>query len=96
MDVLFQRYASPMVILDKMILTGRFKEFVLELLKIRNEEMTDKARWDVWLHKIIDMDFSEYLSKLNDRTTTEEMPQDADLEATVRNSMGIINGFCPS
>lgn len=85
-----------MVILDKMILTRRFTEFVHELLKIRNEEMIDKARWEVWLHKIFDMDFGEYLSKLNDGASTEEIPQDAELEATVRESMGIINGFCPS
>lgn len=85
-----------MVILDKMILTRRFTEFVHELLKIRNEEMIDQARWDVWLHKIFDMEFSDYLSKLNDGAQTEEIPQDEVLEATVRDSMGIITGFCPS
>ena len=82
--------------MDKMILTGRFTEFVCELLKIRNEEMIDQARWDVWLHKIFDMEFSEYLSKLNDGASTEEIPQDEVLAETVKNSMGIINGFCPS
>lgn len=82
--------------MDKMILTGRFTEFVHELLKIRNEELIDQARWDVWLHKIFDMEFSEYLSKLNDGASTEEIPQDEVLAATVRDSMGIINGFCPS
>ncbi len=84
-----------MVILDKMILTRRFTEFVRELLKIKNEEMIDQARWEVWLHKIFDMEFSEYLSRL-DSVTTEEIPKDEVLEATVRDSMGIINGFCPS
>ena len=84
-----------MVILDKMILTRRFTEFVRELLKIKNEEMIDQARWEVWLHKIFDMEFSEYLSRL-DNVTTEEIPKDEVLEATIRDSMGIINGFCPS
>lgn len=85
-----------MVILDKMILTRRFTEFVHELLKIRDEEMLDQARWEVWLHRIFDMPFDEYLSKLNDGAAAEKIPQDAELEATVRDSMGIINGFCPS
>ena len=85
-----------MVILDKMILSCRFTEFVNELLKIRNEELIDKTRWEYWLHKVFDMDFSEYLSKLNGETTQDEIPQDEVLEATVRDSMGIINGFCPS
>ena len=85
-----------MVILDKMILSCRFTEFVNELLKIRNEELIDKTRWEYWLHKIFDMDFSEYLSMLNGETTQDEIPQDEILEAMVRDSMGIINGFCPS
>ena len=74
----------------------RFTEFVNELLKIKNEEMIDQARWDVWLHRIFDMDFGEYLSKLNDVASQEEVPSDEVLEATVRDSMGIMNGFCPS
>ena len=85
-----------MVILDKMILTRRFTEFVRELLKIKNEEMIDQARWDVWLHKIFDMEFSEYLSKLDNGASTEEVPKDEILEATVKESWGIINDFCPS
>lgn len=82
--------------MDKMILTRRFTEFVCELLKIRNEEMIDQARWEVWLHKVFDMEFSEYLSRLNDGASQEEIPSDDVLENTVRDSMGIINGFCPS
>ena len=58
--------------------------------------MIDQARWEVWLHKIFDMEFSEYLSKLNDGASTEEIPQDEVLAETVKDSMGIINGFCPS
>lgn len=86
-----------MVILDKMILTGRLTEFVQEILKIRNEELIDQARWEVWLHKIFDMEFGEYLAKLNnDAPTEDEIPDDSVLEATVKESWGIINGFCPS
>ena len=95
-DILFQRYASPMVILDKMILTRRLTEFVRELLKIKNEEMLDQARWDVWLHKVFDMEFGEYLSRVTDNGSEQDIPQDAELEATVKDSMGILNGFCPS
>ena len=84
-----------MVILDKMILSRRLNEFVCEILKIRNEELIDKARWEVWLHKIFDMEFSEYLSKLDNGASTEEVPKDEILEATVKESWGIINDFCP-
>lgn len=85
-----------MVILDKMIMTGRLLEFVRELLKIRNDEMIDKARWECWLHKVFDMDFSQYLSALDGNATAEERPDDSVLEKTVMDSAGILNGFCPS
>jgi hypothetical protein len=85
-----------MVILDKMILSRRLTEFVREITAIKNEEMIDQARWDVWLHKVFDMEFSEYLSKLNDVAKAQEVPKDAELEATVKDSLGILNGFCPS
>lgn len=58
--------------------------------------MIDQARWDVWLHKIFDMEFSDYLSRLNDGASQEEIPSDEVLKETVKDSMGIINGFCPS
>ncbi len=86
-----------MVILDKMIQSKRMAEFVQEILKIRNEELLDQARWDVWLHKIFDMEFGEYLNRLNNGAPTdEEIPDESELEATVKESWGIINGFCPS
>ena len=81
-----------MIILDRMIRSGRFTEFVREIMKIRNQEMLDKARWEYWLHRIFDMSFSEYISKLDG---TEEVLSEEVMEATVRDSMGIINDFCP-
>lgn len=86
-----------MVILDKMIQSQRLTEFVQEVLKMRNEELLDEARWEVWLHKIFDMEFGEYLKRLNNGAPIEEeIPDDSVLEATVKESWGIINGFCPS
>lgn len=84
-----------MIILNQMIRAGRFKEFVKEVLKIHNQEMLDKLRWEFWLHRIYDMSFDEYIAKL-DGTETDEVIPDEVLEATVQDSMGIINGFCPS
>ena len=82
-----------MIILDKMIRAGRFTEFVQEVTRIRNKEMMEQARWEFWLHKVIDLSFDEYIAKLDG---TEEVLSDDVMEATVKESMGIINGFCPS
>ena len=91
--MLFQRYANPMVILDKMIRARRFTEFVQEVMRIRNQEMIDKARWEFWLHKVFEMTFEEYLAKIDG---TDEVLSDDVMEETIKDSMGIINGFCPS
>lgn len=82
-----------MIILDKMIHAGRFTEFVQEVLRIRNKEMVEKARWEFWLHKVFEMSFEDYLAKIDG---TEEVLSEDVMEATVKESMGIINGFCPS
>ena len=94
--MLFQRYASPMVILDKMIQARRLTEFIREFVKIRNQELEDQTRWEFWLHKVFDMTFKEFLSKTEQAEETEEVLPDEVLQATVLESMGIINGFCPS
>ena len=92
--MLFQRYASPMIMLDKMILTGRFHDFVCEFIQIRNEELEDQTRWEFYLHKVFNMDFKEYLEQTGG--TEDESMTTGDLETTVKESMGIIADFCPS
>ena len=94
--MIFSKYSNPLVLLDRMIATRRLREFVNEFLKIHNEDTEERAAWDVWLHKVIDMDFPEFLSRLNNKTAQEEFPSHDALEATVKESMGIINSFCPS
>ena len=85
-----------MVILDKMIQARRLTEFIQEFVKIRNRELEDQTRWEFWLHKVFDMTFKEFVSKTEYATETEEVLPDDVLQATVLESMGIINGFCPS
>lgn len=85
-----------MILLDKMILSRRFAEFVRETMKIRNNELIDNARWEVWLHRVFDMSFEDYLAKVDSKPETMEQLSDAALEATVRDSMEMINSFCPS
>lgn len=82
-----------MIIMDKMIRARRFTEFVQEVMRIHNKEMIEQARWEFWLHKVIDMSFSEYLSQVEG---TEEVLSEDVMEETVKESMGIIDGFCPS
>ena len=83
-----------MVLLDRMIHAQRLTEFVQEVLRLHNNELLDKARWDYWLHRVYEMSFKDYIAQVDG--TDEEVPSDEAMKTTIRDSMGIITGFCPS
>lgn len=86
-----------MEMLQQMIRTGRFSEFVEELLVIHNEETEEKVLWEFWCHKVFDMTYQEFLNKTKGTTSKEsEKPSQEVLEATVMESRDILNSFCPS
>lgn len=86
-----------MELLQQMIRTGRFSEFVEELLVIHNEETEEKVLWEFWCHKVFDMTYQEFLNKTKGTTSKEsEKPSQEILEATVMESRDILNSFCPS
>lgn len=58
--------------------------------------MIDQTRWEFWLHRVFDMQFSEFLEKAEFQARTAERVPDAALQDTIKESMGIINSFCPS
>ena len=90
--MLFKRYASPMVLLDNMIRTHRFTEFVNEFIDITNEEFEDHTLWEVWLNRIADRDWNEFY-KLSKRRKSENIPSSSVLETTVKESAEMLNGF---
>ena len=92
--MLFKRYANPMILLDKVIQSGRLTEFVREFIQIRNDELIDQTRWEYWLHRVFDMSFSDFIDQ-STATGSEEI-SDAKLARTVDESLRITNSFCPS
>lgn len=94
--MLFKRYASPMVLLDKMIQGQRFCEFVFEFVNIHNSELEDQTKWEFWLHKVFDQTFKEFLEGTFNTERQTTRPSNEDLETTVKESMEILNGFCLS
>lgn len=68
-----------------------------EFITLHNEEEEEKTMWEFWLHRVADMTFSEFLDKAKGTTKeTANKPSQEVLEATVMESMEIINSFCPS
>ena len=75
-----------------MIQSGRLLEFIREMLHIRNEEMVEKAEWEVWLHKVWNMDWPEFHKTRNDKNSTNAAPTQKP-EDIVKQSMSIMGSF---
>lgn len=90
--MLFKRYASPMVLLDGMIRTHRFSEFVNQFIDITNEEFEDHTLWEVWLNRIADRDWNDFYNLSKSRKSVV-LPSESILSTTVKESAEMLNGF---
>jgi len=92
MDLLFHRYASPLVLIDCYLASGRFSEFVNEVIEINNDEIENDTMWEFFLHKVFDQSWSEFM-RLNNHI--EPVQQDVDFETTIQESAKMLNSFSP-
>lgn len=91
MDLLFKRYANPFLIIDQMILVGRFGEFLLELIDIVDEETT----WEYYLHDLLkDKSFEDFKQSLKEAPENNPMT-DNMIETTINKTYDILEGFTP-
>ena len=95
MDLLAKRYASPCFILNGVIQTGRFLEFVDELAEIRREEEKEQKSWEFFLHKVYEGSYSDFRDEMETNEKHQTM-SDKTIETTVQHSMNILNGFDPT
>ncbi|WP_195547818.1 hypothetical protein [Holdemania sp. 1001095H_141210_F2] len=90
MDLLFKRYANPFLLLDNMITTGRFLEFILELIDIQNDEKIH----DVWIHKVFDKSFDDFKKLVFESKEIADV-DNQNVETTIKESFEILNNFNP-
>lgn len=90
MDLLFKRYASPFLLVDQMLMTRQFSEFVTQLFEFD----TDERLWNIFLHKVEGQSFNEWKSTLEGQQNAEMSKN--EIETTVNNSFEILNGFEPT
>lgn len=93
MDLLFKKYASPFLLLDGYIQTGRFSEFVVKFMDIVEEDQM----WEVYLHKVFDKTWEQFRSDVHseiERIQTQK-PSNEQIEATIEDSQNILKGFKP-
>ena len=90
MDLLFKRYSNPYELMDQMILRGRFLDFICEFVEITNDDLL----WEYYLHyPFLEMSYDEFKRRLG--IGDDEPQPKSNLEATVKQSMNILDNFVP-
>lgn len=87
MDLLFHRYASPFVLLDQVISTGDFSEFVSTVWQVNEEEM----QWQYYLFRVFDKSFTDFKEGMKPQKGMTK----ADIETTVKDSKSMLDSFIP-
>jgi hypothetical protein len=91
MDLLFKRYADPFSLMTGYIQTARFCEFVSTFF----QQKTEDDRWEYFLHKVWDKNYTEFCEMLQTSDDVQNMSDD-EIEATVKKSMNILENFNPN
>lgn len=84
-----------MELLQQMLQTGDFSQFIDDLGQIMWQEKADKQRWDFWLHRVYDRSFEDYLNDCEAAMQQEEASENVNLETTVKNSFEMMENFHP-
>lgn len=97
MDLLFREYTSPFILLDNLIISLKFNEWIDRFLESHKE----KIQWELWLHKVLDKTWNDYKQDCDSEEDARRNLQlqlnmsEFELETTVKASFEIINGFNP-
>lgn len=94
MDQLFKRYADPFSFMDGMIQAGRFFDFVVDFVKTINQENEEKFNWEVWLHKVWDQSYKDFMTEVETDAENQNMSAET-IETTVQESLDILKNFTP-
>ena len=95
MDLLFHEYASPFLLLDGAIASGRFMEFIDTFEKQRNE----RSRWEYYIHKLPPWDdttwedFNRNLDAQNPSIQETVKMTEEQLGTTVKSSFEMLENF---
>ena len=95
MDLLAQRYASPLLILDEFIRIHQLYDFVTETLKTIADEKIHDIRWQFYLHKVFDMTFEEFMHKCEQPQHEGSEMSHEDIGNIIKDSRKMLDGFMP-
>ena len=95
MDLLHKRYASPFPLLDNLIRTEQFSEWVEQFFKKTAEEENDKKEWEFFLHKVWNKSFADWKAEMTAQASQDDVMDEAKKEEIVSRSNEILNNFVP-
>ena len=92
---MFKRYSDPLTLINGIIKTHRFGEFVSELIRIRNDEIEEEYSWQYYLHKVFaDISFKDFKATMEQQDAHKQISEE-EIISTVSESQNIIANFVP-
>lgn len=82
-----------MQLIDSMILTQRLSEFVDKVIELYNEEKREEMLWDIWLYRVHDKSYDEFVAIVDDNSRGK--PTEQETTEIVNESIDILEGFVP-
>lgn len=79
--------------MDGMIRAGKLCEFVEGLVKRYNDEQREKVIWEVWLHRVLDKSYPEFVESLD--TQRKETATREEVQTILTESENILNYVRP-
>lgn len=97
MDLLFNEYASPFLLLDRIIPSGRLCDFI----ETFSEKHKERQRWEYYIHKLPPWDdttWEQFCHNLDVEEGTVKVPTASkeQLETTINNTYEILQNFEPT
>lgn len=96
MDLLFQKYASPMDLMKLYIENGRFGEFVSEFIRLEVKHKKEKAEkekderlWNAYIHSYTEGSFEDYKNAvvgenpIDSKHTKEDILKDEKIQRLI-------------
>lgn len=80
--------------MNGMISVGRLDEFVSEVINLHNEEYKDKTLWDVWLHRVFDKSYNEFVDGLEGQS--KAAPTKEETASIIAETQNMLNNFKPA
>lgn len=79
-----------------MLEAGSFTSYITEFLEIYNEEIKDEMRWEVWLHKVYEQSYQDFVRECEQNEPAKTQAETTEtLSATINTSAAILQGFVP-